>query len=385
VGLGSVALANLRRHKGRVLVMALGLATAVAAFIAVASLVLSLQSTMDDRLTRYGASLLVLPASAELSLTYGGVPVAGAGEGQVPVLPAGTLEAIEKIPSASSIEAAVPVLLYPVHVSDGTLLAMGTDVALSARVKPWWRVQGALPSSGQELLLGANAAGRLGAKAGSRLSVEGRDYVVSGVLLETGGEEDNLVIMDRAQLATLAGRGADVNLIEVTASHSAAVDQLSREIAAAAPGATVSSVKKSLEFTAQANGALTSFGWAATALIVLISALIVIFTMLAAVHERQRELGVLRALGFRRRHVAGLLLREAIVVSLASAVLGVALGLGGAALAPRLASGLNLSLSLNPLVLVGAVALSVLLAVLSTLYPAFKASAQDPASALRSY
>lgn len=385
MGLGSIALANLRRHKGRAVLMALGLATAVAAFVTVATLVLSLQGTMDDRLTRYGANLLVLPATAELSLTYGGVAVAGAGEARVSVLPAGAMQAIRGIPSAALVEAAIPVLLRPLELEDGsTVLALGTDIAASERVKPWWRVEGAFPARPDEILLGINVRNRLGIDAGSLILLQDRRYRVSGVIRETGGEEDNLAIMERADLAALTGAGEELNLVEVTASRSSAVGALSAEIQAALPGASVTSVKKSLEFTARSNDALTRFGWAATLLIVLISGLIVTFTMLAAVRERRREIGVFRALGFRRGHVTGLLLREAVAVSLVSSVLGLGLGLGGALAAPRLVQGLELSLRIHPLVPVAAVTLSLVLAVLATLYPALRASAEDPSSALRS-
>ncbi len=86
MGLGTIARANIRRHPGRAALMLVGMAVAVAAFVTVVSLVLSLRATLDDRLARYGASLVVTPASPELSLDYGGVSVADAGSGVVPVL-----------------------------------------------------------------------------------------------------------------------------------------------------------------------------------------------------------------------------------------------------------------------------------------------------------
>jgi putative ABC transport system permease protein len=226
---------------------------------------------------------------------------------------------------------------------------------------------------------------RLGIDAGGSVLLQGRSYRVSGVIRETGGEEDNLAIMERAELAALTGAGEELNLVEVTASRSNAVGTLSSEIQAALPGASVTSVKKSLEFTARSNDALTRFGWAATGLIVLISGLIVAFTMLAAVRERRREIGVFRALGFRSGHVTGLLLREAVAVSLVSSVLGLGLGLGGALAAPRLVRGLDLTLRVHPLVPVAGVVMSLVLAVVATIYPALKASAEDPSSALRSF
>ena len=252
--------------------MLLGMAVAVAAFVTVVSLVISLRDTLDDRLARYGASLLVVPASPELSLEYGGLSVADAGSGEVPVLHESAVATILGIPSAARVAEAIPVLLQPVQVAGETYLALGTDVAAGIRAKPWWRIEGAPPRGPYQVLLGLDARNKLGLDPGETLTIEGRQYVVSGVLWETGGEEDGVIVMDREELAQLTGRGADVNLIEVTAGDSDAVEPLSLEISKALPAASVISVKKSLEFNAQANGALGKFGLAATALIIIVSA-----------------------------------------------------------------------------------------------------------------
>src|SRR3990172_12691875 len=103
MGLQTISRANIRRHPGRAALMLVGMAVAVAAFITVVSLVLSLRATLDDRLARYGASLLVVPASPELSLDYGGVSVADAGSGEVPVMDESALATILSLPSAGRV------------------------------------------------------------------------------------------------------------------------------------------------------------------------------------------------------------------------------------------------------------------------------------------
>ena len=233
------------------------------------------------------------------------------------------------------------------------------------------------------MLLGLQARNKLRLDSGATVTIDGRDYTVSGVLWETGGEEDAVVVMDREELARLTGRGGEINMVEVTAADSGAVEALSGEISRALPGSTVISVRKSLEFNAQANGALSKFGIAATALIVLVSMLIVSLTTLAAVKERQREIGVFRAVGFRQRDIWALLLTEALLLSAGAAVAGIGLGLAGAALGPHLVRGLTLQFAPNPLVLLGGAVLAVALAVVATLYPASRAAQLDPAAALK--
>ena len=145
---------------------------------------------------------------------------------------------------------------------------------------------------------------------------------MSGILLETGGEEDNLIIMDQPTFATVTGGPGRLNLIEVTADSPEAVPLLTTQLRQELPDATISSVRQSLEFTSRANGALTGFGLAIAALIVFIAGLVVMITMLSAVKERQKEIGVFRAVGFGQRDVAALVLYETAVLSGAAAYRG---------------------------------------------------------------
>jgi len=383
LSLNTIAAAHLGRHKGKSLLIILGLAMAVAAFVAVTSLVLSLRTTLDGRLARYGASLTVVPQNPQLSLQYGGVTVATAGSAETTLLDATVVTRVQSIPSRESLAAVLPVVLHAVRISGADYLAIGTDIASSASVKPWWRVEGALPTRRDEVLLGLSARNKLQADPGTSLMVLGKPFVVSGVLQETGGEEDNAIIMDRGALEEAAGTGSQPNMIEVAVTDSGAVDKVVREIQAAVPGVEVRSVKQSLEFNSQAGSSLAGIGLGATVLIVVVAVLIVVLTMLAEVRERQKEIGVFRALGFRARDVASLMFRESLLLSAVAAALGVALGVLGAAYGPRIVPGLHLDLAVSAWVVVGGAVLAMVLAAVATVYPAFLATRLDPAIALR--
>ena len=383
MGLNTISLAHIRRHKGKSALVIVGLATAVAAFVAVMSLVLSLQTTLDARLARYGANLTVVPQNPELSLQYGGLTVAKAGSAQTELLDSTVIAAVNGIPSRDSLAAVIPVALSAVKISGNDYLAIGTDVAASARVKPWWRVEGALPASRDQVLLGLNARNKLHADPGTSLTIGATPFVVSGVLQETGGEEDNAVIVDRDALAQATGADGRLNMIEVAVTDSKAVDRMVGEIQKAVPGVDVRSVKQSLEFNAQAGSSLADIALGATILIVLIATLIVVLTMLAAVRERQKEIGVFRALGFRSRDVVSLMFRESLLLSAVAAAAGVALGVLGAAFGPKIVPSLDLDLAVSAPIIIGGAALAIALAVVATIYPAFLAARLDPAVALR--
>ena len=383
MGLNAVALAHLRRHLGKSVLIVVGLATAVAAFVAVMSLIVSLRGTMDDRLAQFGANLTVTAPNPELTLSYGGVAVATAGSAQPALLDGDAVAKIRAIPSADLLAAVIPVLLKPVVVGATQVLAIGADVPASARVRPWWHVEGAMPTAPDEVLLGLNARNLLGVDTGDTMSIEGRTFRVSGVLWATGGEEDNAVIMNGPTLAELTDAGTRINLIEVTAADSREVDGIAAEIEQALPGAEVSTVKRSLEFNSQAASSLAKIGAASSALMAVVAVFVVVLTMLAAVRERQKEIGVLRAVGFLQKHIISLMFRESLLLSLVAAVLGVGLGVLGALVGPKVAPGLSLDFRADPLVLAAGVVLSLVLAAVATAYPAFRAARLDPALALK--
>lgn len=383
MNLTTVALAHLRRHLGKSLLMIVGLATAVGAFVAVLSLIMSLQSTMDDRLARYGASVTVTPRSPELSLSYGGITLATAGTAQPVRLPEDAVEVIGRIPSSSKIAAVLPVLLEPVDIAGNRYLTLGTDIATSASLKPWWRIEGALPASSSEVLLGLNARNRLGLEVGETVGIGNETFRVSGVLWETGGEEDNAIILDYEELVHAVAVDGQANLIEVIVSESDGVDTIVRELQRALPDATVASVRKSLQFNAEASSALSDIGVAATVLIAVVAVFVVVLTMLAAVRERQKEIGVLRAVGYRRRDILSLLFRESLLLSMVSAAVGVSLGVAGAALSPQVVPDMALDFVFSLPVIMAGVGLAIVLGAVATVYPATVAARLDPALALK--
>jgi len=107
-------------------------------------------------------------------------------------------------------------------------------------------------------------------------------------------------------------------------------------------------------------------------------------TMIMNVYERTREIGTLRALGWRRRMILGMMLRESLLLSLLSGVAGVLMGVGLCALAgsaPMVGSLLQPSFS--PQMFGEAIGLALLLGGLGGIYPAWRASRLSPAEALR--
>lgn len=119
-------------------------------------------------------------------------------------------------------------------------------------------------------------------------------------------------------------------------------------------------------------------------MIIAIEALVVLVTMMGSVSARTREIGIFRALGFRHRHVTGLILLEAAVASVVAGLLGYLAGMAVSyAVLPVVTSEGGVTITWAPLLAAGAVALSLVIGAVGSFYPALRASRLDPTVALR--
>jgi putative ABC transport system permease protein len=102
--------------------------------------------------------------------------------------------------------------------------------------------------------------------------------------------------------------------------------------------------------------------------------------MLANVLERRREIGLLRALGARRRDIVVRFLREAVVICTAGASIGLAFG---ALLAYLIAAFAGWQVAWSPLLIFASTVLCALIGMAFAVYPARQAAALDPIAAIR--
>ena len=86
------------------------------------------------------------------------------------------------------------------------------------------------------------------------------------------------------------------------------------QIAEKLPGAKVSAIQQVVEGRLKALDQFRRFSYAMAGVVVFIGSLIVFVTMMGSVNERTTEIGVFRAIGFRRSHIMRIILLEAAVV-----------------------------------------------------------------------
>ena len=381
--LTDISLNDLRRRKSKMAFLVVGLLVGVATVVTLVSITQAMHADIQDKIDQFGANILVTPKSDELSLSYGGVTVSNTSF-DIKELHTDDAARIRTIELRANLATVAPKLIGAVNTAGGKALLVGVVFPEELKIKKWWRIVGQEPVEANDILLGYTAAAKLGVMPGSALQLGSKTMNVVGTLEETGGQEDSLIIADLATTQAILGKPNAISLIEVSALCKACpVEEIVKQIGGVLPDARVSALAQAVRGRQQTVDQLTSFSVAVSVVVLLIGALVVLTTMMSSVNERTREIGIFRAIGFRRSHVARVILTEAFVVSLLGGVLGWFIGmLASQALGPAVAQ-LSVPVHWDLLLAAGAVGLSIAVGMAASAYPAMRAANLDPAEALR--
>ena len=378
-----IAFGNLRRRKGRSAFLVAGLLLGIGTVVTLLTLSSALTVQAQNNLETFGANIIVAPRRDGLSLNYGGVSLGGVSVGSRDIRET-DLSRISSIANWRNVAVVAPELLGVVQIKGRQGLLMGVRPADEFKLKQWWSVLGRPPRNGHEIVAGSSAAAVLRLAVNDRVTMNGRPFTVSGILRPTGSQDDDLLISDLAAAQTILDKPGKVSMVEVAAlCSSCPVEKIVGQLGAVLPGTTVTAMQEKVKNRMHAIDQFRGFSYIVVAVIIAIEALVVFVTMMGSVNARTREIGIFRALGFRRGHVTGLILIEAAAASLIAGVLGYLAGMGASLLLLPVLAGGGVSVSWAPAVAGAAVGLAVLIGSVASLYPALHASWLDPTVALR--
>ncbi|MFH0853836.1 MAG: FtsX-like permease family protein [bacterium] len=246
-------------------------------------------------------------------------------------------------------------------------------------------IEGRIYENDNEVILGRISAKNGGYHVGDKLIINSQDYSIVGIF-ESG--------------VTMQDGGAATTIAEAQRIQGLKSDQVSMAMVKIQSGFQPRQVADNIEATdsgligivdvddyGEVDQGLTiidSASWAISVLAVVIGGIGVMNTIIMSVFERTREIGVLRAVGWKRRRIMAMILGEAVIIALASAVIGSLLGLGIVWLTMQTAMGKAfLDMSFNPFVFLQALLVALGVVILGAAYPAYRASRFSPMEALR--
>ena len=378
-----ISFKNLIRRKGKALFVLAGLVIGVSTVVGIISFVEAMTSDINHKLEKYGANILIVPRTENLTLTYGGLSLGGVSF-EMEEIRQEELAQVSSIKNARNIAALGPLVLGVVKVDSHKVLLAGVDFKASAILKPWWQMEGKVPDD-NGVILGAEAARILNLNVGDPFKIKDRRFSVSGILKPTGSQDDQLVFSQLATAQSLFNKNGRVSMAEVAAlCQDCPIEAMVKQISDALPGAKVMAIQQVVKGRMETLGHFKKFSYGISGVILLIGSLVVLVTMMGSVRERTDEIGIFRAIGFRKRHVMEIVFFEAAIVSGLAGIIGYLLGWGVTKAAVHIfIEGHSGIVPVNFELAAGAFVLSLLIGLVSSAYPAVIASRLDPNEALR--
>jgi len=357
---------NLRRRKTRTLLTLLGVAVGVAAVIALSTFGEGMASGFEQLSSAAGADLQVAQKDAAMIV--------------LSAIDEDVAEELRRTPGVTEVAGTVAGLTQ--LPESPYFIVMGEDPR-SFAIAHYHVIEGRAIANRREVMLGKMTAEHFKKGIGDTFRIKESGYKVVGIY-ETGiGFEDGgavVHLVDAQRLMDMRGR---VSYFSLKVRDLSRLDEVRDAIEARFDDL---SVTRSGEPSRQDDiiNLYRSLGWFLGIFAVLVGGLGMMNTMLMSVFERTREIGVLRALGWRRRRVIGMILGEALTVAALGGMLGIGMGMGMVALLRATPAVANmLPATIQPDLLVQSMAVALLLGMVGGAYPAWRAAQLAPIEAMR--
>ncbi|HCY75104.1 MAG TPA: ABC transporter permease [Ignavibacteriales bacterium] len=387
----NISLQSLRRRKSRTIFLIFGLLLAVASFVTLYVVSENVNKNVAENLDEFGANMLITPKSDGLNLSYGGVAITGVTI-ENSSLSYNDIAKIKSIKNKDNLRIIAPKLFNSIKVQylDGigeiNVVAAGVNFKDEVRLKKWWRVIGNYPSQENEILMGSEASKLLEMKLNQKTSLNGEEFLVSGILEETGSQDDGLIFLDLKKSQELFNKKNELSLIEIAARcYDCPIEEIVRQTSSKLPGAKVTAIKQTIESKMTAIHRFEHFSLGISAVILVISLLIVFTNVNASVNERTKEIGIFMSVGFRRWHIIKIILLEVLIASFSAGVIGFFIGIAGAKIiTPILSMDDSITINFSYSLLLLSAGMAVTAGLLASVLPALKAARLDPTVAFRS-
>ena len=397
------ALRALQANPMRSALTALGVIIGVSSVVAMVALGSGAQVQVERSIASLGSNLLIVVPGAAQS---GGVRIAVGGGGR-DTLTLADAQAIEQIDGviavAPSQRGAAQIVANGLNWN--TQIQGVTPAYVTAR--DWSVASGRMfddteeRQARKEVLLGQTVVTNLFPNmdpVGQTIRISGGSYEVIGVLASKGQsgfqDQDDVVLAPlttvKRRISGRTGRADTVSQISVKGASADELDRIQEDVTALLrqrhhtsgdnDDFTVQNLSSIAETAQQTTQVFTYLLGGISAVSLLVGGIGIMNIMLVSVTERTREIGLRKALGARQSDILHQFGLEAVTLSVAGGVVGLALGIVGAW---AMTSLFNLPLVISPLNAALAIGFAGLVGVVFGAYPAWRAAKLDPIEALR--
>lgn len=380
-----LVLRNITRKKGRFIFTFLGITIGIASFVTLLFLGGSLENEIKRQASELGANLVVTPkgwcAYEQISVLT--------GEQLPEAIP---MDDVKKISAIKGLTA-IPYLIEKTAIENSPVPVIGILPEEMKTFKGWQVEKGDYFSPQDEayIVIGSGIAQQFKLNPKDELTIRGKRFTVKGILRETGSRDDIAVFMPLAIAQKLYGVGDKVSFIAIKVADITKTDEYILKIQETANVAVVSD-RQLLKSVLSIIGTVSLTLQLIATVAILSAAFGIINTMMTAVSERKREIGILQAIGAKRSSIFKVFLIESGLYGILGGIFGVVAGLVFSYFASPYISqneftaflkGSNVAVTLDLKIIFGSVLFSLFVSLSSGLYPAWKASKLTPVEAIR--
>jgi putative ABC transport system permease protein len=278
-----------------------------------------------------------------------------------------------------------PKLYVSTEVNGTSVMVIGVVPQEEINIKTWWRVgEGEYLNHADQALVGAFAAELLGLSSGDQVALNGADVTVVGILEETGSDEDYQIFVPLETLQRAFDKEGLISSMDIRALCNACpVVVIADEVNNSIPGVRAIAVQQVATAEAEMMGRINRFMLALAGITLAVGLFGVGNTMMRSVNERIKDIGIMRAVGASHNQIMKVFIYQAIIIGIVGGVFGY---LAGTLLAYALGPVLFGVSTISPVPQYFPLALGIAIgvAVIATVYPAFRAARIKVADSFRS-
>lgn len=380
----SISIQSLKRRKTKTFFLIFGLVLAISSVITLTIISNKMSESVSKDLDEYGANIIITPKSNALSLNYGGLSIGEFSYNQKN-LNNSDITKIKEIKNHKNISVISPKLLVVENINSLKTLIAGVNFENEFNLKKWWKIDGIIPKKKNEVLLGLEASQKLHLNLNDNILIKSRSFIIKGILKATGSQDDEIIFVDLDTVQKLFDKKENISLIELSAlCYDCPIEEIVRQTSQKLPNAKVRAIRQSIDSKMAAVAKFEDFSLGISAVILVISLLIVFTNINSSLNERVREIGVFKSIGFRNSDIFKIIFFEVITASGIAGILGYLIGLSAAKIIlPILNPGSQIEFTFNLEVFLIASLLSMIVGILAAFYPAYKATKLDPTVAFR--
>ncbi len=365
----SLIVKNPFRNKTRTALAIVGIAIGIATIVALGIITDGLKASTEETLKAGGSDFIVVEANVS-DMFFSKIDE----------------KYVNEITKIDGVDQAAGVLMAMQSVEDNPyFVIIGID-AKNIQFSDMKITKGKVFSSGdaREIIIGKVASEKMNKTVGDTITLSGDKYTITGIF-ETGDlQQDGGAFMSLANVQKMESKEDKVTMIYVKIDKGADVEKVTAEVDKKYKSelTTVASLED-LASVDQGLSIIDTASWAISLLAIVIGGIGVINTMIMSVYERTREIGVLKAVGWKNRRILGMILGESIVLTLVAGIVGCVMGIVAIQALMLLGMGGFLKPVYNFDVFARGFAVALIVGLIGGFYPAYRASRLPPTEALR--